>query len=149
MIIKNISENDKQLFFKLCKEFYSAGATARSYDEKIAETTFNYLMHQHENLWGYFIYGDEDTEPAGYALVTSYWCNEDGGNVIILDELYVNPMHRHHGYGKQFLEWLEDEFRGKAVSITLEVVTTNTVAKQLYAHEGFDADGFEVLTKRL
>jgi len=47
------------------------------------------------------------------------------------------------------LDWIEKEFRGKAVSITLEVLTTNTAAKHLYAKLGYAEDGFQVLTKRL
>lgn len=149
MIVRPLEESDRCTFMKLCEDFYSSGATTRSYISALASKTFDYLMSKHENLWGYIMEENEPPNAVGYALITSYWCNEDGGNVIILDELYIDPALRHKGYGKLFLDWIEEEFKGKAVSITLEVVTTNTVAKQLYAKLGYAEDGFEVLTKRL
>lgn len=149
MIIRPMTKDDKDDFYELCKEFYSSGATARGYDEAVTEKTFNYLMHQHENLWGYIIFDKELEKAVGYALVTSYWCNEDGGNVVILDELYIAPVDRHKGYAQALMRFVEEEFTGKAVSITLEVVTTNIAAKSLYAKFGYAQDGFEVLTKKI
>jgi GNAT superfamily N-acetyltransferase len=104
-------------------------------------------MSKHENLWGYLLTDGEDGHPVGYALLTSYWCNEDGGNVIIVDELYVNSANQHKGMGHHFLEWAENEFKDKAVSITLEVLTTNATAIALYSKLGYTPDGFEVMTK--
>ena len=85
----------------------------------------------------------------GYALVTSYWCNEEGGNILVLDELYISPNSRHHGYGSKFLEWLEHEFKGKAVEITLEVLKTNQDARSLYKKDGLVPDGFITYTKKI
>ncbi len=149
MKVREIEKGDEDVFLSLCKDFYESGATNRGYDKGLSEKTFEYLMSRHENLWGYLLEDIDTNEPVGYALLTSYWCNEDGGNVIILDELYIAPTNRHKGYGSQFLDWIENEFKDKAVSITLEVVTTNTIAKNLYAKLGYAEDGFEVLTKRL
>ncbi len=149
MKVRPFENDDEPTFLRLCEEFYNSGATARGYDESIALKTFRYIMSKHENLWGYFMLDAETQQIVGYSLLTSYWCNEDGGNVIILDELYICPVDRHRGYGQLFLQWIQQEFHEKAVSITLEVVTTNTIAKQLYAKMGFTEDGFEVLSKPL
>jgi GNAT superfamily N-acetyltransferase len=149
MTVRSLEESDRSTFMRLCEDFYNTGATSRAYIEEIAVKTFDYLMCKHENLWGYIMEDKDTSEAVGYALITSYWCNEDGGNVIILDELYINPELRHKGYGRQFMDWIEAEFRDRAVSITLEVLTTNTAAKQLYAKLGYAEDGFQVLTKRL
>lgn len=148
MDVRTILPQDHESFIELCKEFYSTKATHRDYNEALAEKTFNYLIARHENLWGYLILGDSGNV-VGYALITSYWCNEDGGNVIVLDELFIRQEYRHHGYGALFMRFLENEFKDKAVSITLEVVTTNTIAKSLYSRQGYMKDGFEVLTKAL
>jgi len=149
MIVRPIEEGDKETFLSLCEEFYSSHATEKKYDEKIARKTFDNLMKKHENAWGYFIIDKENGETSGYALITSYWCNEDGGNVIILDELYIKAEKRHKGYGRMFMEWLESEFKEKAVSIALEVLDSNTHAKELYSKLGFNKDGFEMFSKRL
>ena len=149
MLVKCLQESDRSLFMKLCKDFYSSGATTRDYQSEIASKTFDYLMCKHENLWGFILEDNESKGAVGYALITSYWCNEDGGNVIILDELYIDPQLRHKGYGKLFMEWIESEFKSIAVSITLEVVTTNEPAKHFYLNQGYAEDGFQILTKRL
>ncbi|HPD02075.1 MAG TPA: GNAT family N-acetyltransferase [Eubacteriales bacterium] len=149
MEIREIEEPDRQTFLKLCESFYSSGATTRGYDAAIAEKTFKYIISKHENLWGYLLIDKDSSQAIGYALLTSYWCNEDGGNVIILDELFIDTVNRHKGYGKMLLDWAETEFKDKAVSITLEVLTTNVAAKQLYAKLGYVEDGYQVLTKRL
>lgn len=149
MNVREFCSEDKAAFLRMNENFYSSGATLRGYDEELALMTFKRVVDRHENLWGYIMEDKETNEAVGYALVTSYWCNEDGGNVIILDELFIDPDKRHKGYGKQCMEWVEKEFAGAAVSITLEVLTTNVVARQLYAKEGFTEDGFQVLTKKL
>jgi len=149
MTVRPLEESDRGTFLRLCEEFYSTGATSRAYKEEIAVKTFDYLMNRHENLWGYIMEDEETSEAIGYTLITSYWCNEDGGNVIILDELYINQELRHKGYGRQFMDWIEKEFRGRTASITLEVLTTNTAAKQLYAKLGYAEDGFQILSKHL
>lgn len=148
MLIKPITEKDKRVFLSLCEKFYQSGATKRAYDEALAEITFNQVISNHENLWGKFICTD-DGEVAGYALITSYWCNEEGGNVIILDEVYILPDFRHHGFGHHFMKWLETEYEGKAVSVTLEVLSTNLAAKELYATSGYYEDGFVTLSKKI
>ncbi|MEG1706629.1 MAG: GNAT family N-acetyltransferase [Clostridia bacterium] len=145
MIVREIGKKDEQIFLRLCNEFYSAGATKRGYDEALARLTYEQVTGKHENLWGYIL--EDNGSNLGYALITSYWCNEDGGNVIILDELYIRPSDRNRGYAKEFMQWMEQQYSDIAVSITLEVLSTNVAAKNLYAVEGYEEDGFEVLTK--
>ena len=74
-------------------------------------------------------------------------CNEEGGNILVLDELYICPTSRHHGYGGTFLKWLEEQFKDKAAEITLEVLTTNQDAKSIYQKDGLEPDGFVTYTK--
>ncbi|HQC55215.1 MAG TPA: GNAT family N-acetyltransferase, partial [Clostridia bacterium] len=136
MLVRQFTENDAESFYSLAKEFYSSGATKRDYDQAIAEKTFHQVTSKHENLWGYFITDLEEQVVVGYALITSYWCHEENGNVIVLDELFISPSFRHKGFGKRFLSWLETEFHDKAVAITLDVLSTNVVAKELYNKAG-------------
>jgi len=147
MDIRLFVEQDRTTFMQLCGEFYSSNSTLKPFNAKIAEMTFDRVLEKHENLWGYIFTDSESNDAIGYALVTSYWCNEEGGNVLVLDELYICPNSRHHGYGGRFIEWLQTEYKGKAVSITLEVLTTNQDAKSLYTREGLIPDGFQTYSK--
>ncbi len=149
MTIREFRPEDRDTFIRLCDEFYSSSATLKPFCIDVAEKTFDHVMENHENLWGYLFTDAETGMPIGYALVTSYWCNEEGGNVLVLDELYICPHSRHHGYGKVFLDWLERHFAGKAVSLTLEVLTTNQSAQSLYRKDGLVPDGFVTDTKSL
>lgn len=149
MLVKDITADDEDIFLELCKEFYNSNATLREYNEEITRNTFKHLMDHHENLWGYLMYDKETQYPLGYSLITSYWCNEEGGNVLVLDELYIRPEERHKGNARKFMDWLQCEYRGKATSITLEVLTSNTTAQNLYSYEGFAPDGFVTYTKKI
>ncbi len=143
MHVRYFSENDEDTFLRLCGEFYNSHATLRPYDAQIAEKTFRRVIDHHENLWGYLIFEEEGGPAAGYGLLTTYWCNEEGGNVLLLDELYISPEFRHRGYAKRFMDWIEEKFKKRAVSMTLEVLTGNQRAISLYKEEGFDPDSDE------
>lgn len=149
MYTREFKSEDWDIFSSLCKEFYNSGVTLRSYDEESAKKTFSRVLDRHENLWGFFIM-DKDTDvPVGYSLLTSYWCNEEGGNVAVLDELFISPTSRKKGHASLFMQWLEEFFKDKAVSITLEVLTTNVNACHLYCKEGYSPDGFTTFTKKI
>lgn len=64
-------------------------------------------------------------------MLTSYWCNEEGGEIVIIDELYVKKEYRQHGYAKHFINWAENHFKGRAVEMTLEVLSDNAHAIEL------------------
>jgi GNAT superfamily N-acetyltransferase len=147
MIIRFFESKDLVPFKKMCSAFYSTGATARGYDESLTIKTFYRILAKHENLWGVVFIDKESNEYVGYALMSAYWCNEDGGNVVILDELYIDTVNRHKGYGTQFMNWMEKEFKDKAVAFTLQVLKTNEIAQKLYKKIGFDAAGFEEMIK--
>ena len=148
MLVREFSKSDEEPFLEMCKDFYEAEATLRSYDEVIARKTFKRVIDRHENLWGYMLIDKSDDDFLGYALLTSYWSNEEGGEVIVLDELFVCPLGRSKGYGKRFMLWMEENFTD-AVAITLEVLTSNHRAQELYYKAGYMPDGFTTYTKSL
>ena len=147
MIIENFKEGDRPIFCELCKAFYESQAALRGYDNDIAEKTFLHVLDKHENLWGVMLREAETFDAVGYALITSYWSNEDGGNVIVLDELYIREDKRKKGYAKLFMEWLEMNYSEDAAAITLEVLTSNQRACELYEKSGYHPDGFTTYTK--
>ena len=77
---------------------------------------------------------------AGYALLCSFWSNELGGEVCIIDELFVAPGERGRGYATELVQglcarqlpWFRD-----AVAVELEVTPGNARARQLYERLGF------------
>lgn len=148
MIVREFTKEDKEAFFTLCRDFYMSGSTLYEYEHSVAEKTFLRVMDHHENLWGY-MFVDKDTNlPIGYALVTSFWSNEEGGDLIYLDEIYLNPIDRSKGYASAFMEWLETHFPD-AAALTLEVHADNAKAIRFYERAGFKPDGYISYTKRI
>ena len=81
----------------------------------------------------------------GYALLIPYWSNEYGGNVLHLDELYVQPENRGQGIGKALIEHLATERPFGAVAFKLDVWPENQRAIALYQTLGFTDYPYRVL----
>lgn len=77
---------------------------------------------------------------AGYALLCSFWSNELGGEVCIIDELFVAPEARGQGAATELVQGLRERrwpwFRD-AVAVELEVTPSNARARALYERLGF------------
>src|SRR5262245_41284059 len=81
-----------------------------------------------------------DGRVSGYALLISFWSNELGGEVCVIDELYVEPEQRGKRHATRLLEalaarrepWVED-----AVALALETTPDNVRARRLYERVGF------------
>lgn len=148
MRVREFIREDKKAFLELCERFYESGSTVLGFNKAIAEKTFLRVLDHHENLWGY-LFTDEDTGSlVGYALTTSYWSNEEGGDVIVLDEIYIDPVNRHKGYAHIFMNWLDEHFCD-AAAITLEVLESNTRACKFYEKAGFKPDGYISYSKKI
>jgi GNAT superfamily N-acetyltransferase len=78
----------------------------------------------------------------GYALLCSFWSNELGGEVCIIDELYVIPGARGRGIATALVRGLlhrELPWFERAVNVELEVTPGNARARALYERLGFRA----------
>ena len=76
----------------------------------------------------------------GYALIMSYWSNELGGDIDIIDELFVERPYRGRGYATTLIEALaagNEPLASKVVALALEVTPANTAARRLYERLGF------------
>jgi GNAT superfamily N-acetyltransferase len=77
-----------------------------------------------------------------YALMCSFWSNELGGEVCIVDELYVAKLARGRGLATRFIKGLlrrELPWFENAVAVELEVTPDNQRARALYQRLGFAA----------
>lgn len=75
--------------------------------------------------------------PAGYAIVIFAWSNELGGDVLVIDELYVEPGSRGRGIASRFLRHLAAGGLGPAAGLQLEVTPGNARAAAWYRRLGF------------
>jgi ribosomal protein S18 acetylase RimI-like enzyme len=77
---------------------------------------------------------------AGYAFLSSFWSNELGGEICVVDEIFVLPCHRSQGWASRLISQLpkqRDLWPNKLVAIDLEVTPKNHRAFALYQNLGF------------
>lgn len=115
------------------------------YNEDLLETvmtpervqrTFRELQLRPEK--GRIIVFERDEILVGYAILIFFWSNEFGGDFVDIDELFVSREYRSDGIGAAFFQWLEAEFRDKAVALGLQVALTNDRAFEFYRRMGFE-----------
>jgi ribosomal protein S18 acetylase RimI-like enzyme len=83
---------------------------------------------------------ERDGRPAGYSLVVPFWSNELGGEVLVIDELYVAPSYRSQGEATKLIEALAAgtvDAVPRPVALALEVAPDNARARRLYERLGF------------
>lgn len=78
-----------------------------------------------------------DLAVAGYAIMVNFRSNEFGGNIVIIDEMFVAKEFRGKGIGSRFIDELANELRESSVAIQLEVSPANESALRLYERLGF------------
>lgn len=83
---------------------------------------------------------DADGEPAGYALLVSFWSNELAGEICTIDEFYLAAPFRSRGHGSELVEALRTGsplWPRQPVALELEVSPVNARARTLYERLGF------------
>jgi GNAT superfamily N-acetyltransferase len=76
---------------------------------------------------------DESGEVAGHALWYRTFSTFRGQTGIWLEDLYVRPDHRRHGYGRQLLTFLREQTQGR---LEWEVLEWNVPAVDFYQQLG-------------
>jgi ribosomal protein S18 acetylase RimI-like enzyme len=105
-----------------------------------------------EPLRGRAVVLELDHTLRGYALLSACWSNELGGEVLVVDELYVSHGHRSRGHARTLIESLvlgDGPWPRVPVAIELEVTPDNTRARALYERLEFTVKRNTVLRRRL
>jgi GNAT superfamily N-acetyltransferase len=146
LIFRNFRREDiealKRMVFSLYGEMTGEPMTA----EKIAATAVKF---EAEPARGKVYIFEKQGEIAGYAIVVFFWSNEYGGEILIIDELFVVEKFRNHGIGTSFFDFLKKEFKEVAVAWELEVTKENKGALELYERLGFKKHKNTILFRQL
>lgn len=133
MLIRDFTDNDKQYYIDMAKDFYSGDATLYNVDETKLNKTYEQIINKSHHIRGLIL--EEDNKVIGYCLVAFIWICESGGLTVWLDELYIAENFRSKGYGSKVLQWIFEQYSD--VCFRLEVCPKNLKAKKLYESYGF------------
>ena len=137
LIFRPYTTNDYAEIVPMIMELYNKdGATTvgAMTIEKI-DLTLATLTTQN-NLGDVFIF-ELGNIVVGYAIITSFWSNEFGGRVLIIDELLVKPDLRNQGISTKFFNYLFEKRIYNETVYMLEVGVTNKKAAAFYKRLGF------------
>ncbi|MBC7450458.1 MAG: GNAT family N-acetyltransferase [Cytophagales bacterium] len=98
---------------------------------------FNTIQHfSNHPETGSVVFIMKDEIIVGYAILVNFWSNEYGGNILFIDELFIQAGYRNNGIGKEFFRLLEETYIHARV-LALEVSPENAGASRLYHSLGF------------
>ena len=118
------------------------------FDAAAASKTFRRLLDLPAFGCAWLFYENEAL--AGYIVLTLGFSFEFHGHDAFIDELYVEPAHRRHGYGRQAVQFIEEQARCMgANALHLEVDDGNNAALELYRHTGYEDHDRFLMTKWL
>lgn len=89
---------------------------------------------------GHAVVAELNGQIVGYALLIAFWSNELGGELCVVDEIYVLEAFRRRGLVTELITALRDSdtlWSREAVAIGLEVSPSNAVARSLFQKLGF------------
>jgi diamine N-acetyltransferase len=128
------ADPDVDLLLGMMREYYLYDGHA--FDEPRARTAL--LSFLREPAFGRaWLICDGDV-PVGYIVLTFGYSLEYLGRDAFIDEFFLRESHRGRGWGGQTLDFVEEAARAAGVrSIHLEVVRSNTTAKEVYRRSGY------------
>lgn len=135
--IRKLRPEEHDLYLRLVSTFYATDGVDHPIPAEHIERTFQELCRSDDYALCYII--EQDQKVAGYALLAKTFSQEGGGLTVWLEEIYILPEFRGGGLGAVFLQWLKQEWAGRAARLRLEVVPSHDRVKALYARSGFTA----------
>ncbi|MBR8833038.1 MAG: GNAT family N-acetyltransferase [Stigonema ocellatum SAG 48.90 = DSM 106950] len=129
------TEADLPIVQNYVLSLYSKDPSGMEMTPKKIQNTFEEFILRPEK--GRIIVFDIDKTVVGYAILVFFWSNEFGGDVIEVDELFVQEDYRNRGIGKIFFQWLQETWHSKAVALALQTTPTNKRAMAFYQRLGF------------
>ncbi len=132
-MIRKITPSDKPQYVKMVTEFYNSDAVIKPIPDSNIEATFQELLASNVYAEAFII--EQDGNTAGYALLAKTFSQEAGGLCIWIEELFIKKEYRGKGLGKEFFEFLFQNYPAKRYR--LEIEPENEVAVGLYKKKGF------------
>ena len=135
---------------QMTQDFYASDAVLYPVGEAEREAVFAEILRSDEYLSG-FLFEDGNGNPAGYAVVSRCFMTETGGFTAWVEEIYLRPEARSHGYGREFFAYLAGGYAAQyhIKRLRLEAERDNERALKLYRGLGFDEYGYLQMVRDL
>lgn len=133
-MIRRYTPQDRQTVYEMFVEFYNSPAVLHNVDTQYFSNTLDQLDAGSPYTELFIL--EYEQSVVGYGLVALTYSNEVGGQVVWLEELYVRLQYRSCGLGKQYFQFVFDNYPA-AKRFRLEVEPNNTRAISLYERLGF------------
>ena len=132
---RQFEDSDGKAITKLIQHLYQEDPGGKPMLPQKIQNTFDSLP-KHPDC-GKIMVLEAENEIIGYAILINFWSNEFGGNIVIIDELFIKKEFRSQGIGTNFIKYLAENKYGNSVALQLEVTPGNTNARKLYESLGF------------
>lgn len=126
---------DQEIVSQLISAFYQESPEGKPMTPAKISRTLDQLSKSPST--GTILLVERPDQIIGYALLINFWSNEYGGNILVIDELYILPSFRSRGIGSQLIKHLAESRFNDCIALDLEVLPYNQRALQLYQQLGF------------
>lgn len=133
-IFRDCRVEDLELLEKFVDSMYEEDKTAHSGTPQIR---LSYAELTSKPDKGRLLVIEQNGKTCGYAILIFFWSNEFCGNIIDIDELYIEPAQRGQGIARDFFAWLAHEYKNNSSGWSLQVSDQNHRARKLYESLGF------------
>lgn len=141
---RTANDSDADLLLEMMREYYAFDGHA--YDEPRARVALLAFL-QEPSFGRAWLICDRAT-PVGYIVLTFGYSLEFLGRDAFVDEFFLRESHRGRGWGRQALDFAENQAREQGVrAIHLEVVRTNLTAREFYRRAGFSDHEHYLMSK--
>lgn len=135
MQIRDMTPQDLEAYWLMVDAFYHEDHLMFAQERETFEKNARRAMEGDDRLRMCVI--EQEGQIAGYVILTLYWSCEVGGDVVLLDEIFIQPAYRGLGLGTRVIEWMVKTYAGRAVCAKLETSPENDRARALYTRMGF------------
>lgn len=133
--VKKYDILDAGILEDMITKFYSGKAVLHNIDKKNIKATIT-LLNQGSPFAEALLLKIDD-EIAGYALLAFTYSNEAGGNVVWIEEIYIDEKFRGKQISKLLLKHILDEYK-TAKRFRIDVVKDNSVSMNLFKSFDFE-----------
>lgn len=146
MLIREITQADKEEVLKMMRVFYDSPAVFHTSSDEVLIRDIDDCIGDMPLVKG-FVFEDGNIL-LGYAMISFSYTTEYGGMCVWLEDLYVKPDYRNNNIATSFFRFIEDKYPD-AVRFKLEVEQENEVAIATYKKNGYGISPYFEMTKEM